>query len=49
MELPTFKGGSLLAGVDLDDTRTLLDLTEKVDARRGASKVAERTRKPSTR
>ena len=48
VELPTFKGGSLLPGVDLDDTSALLDLMEDADTGRGASKVAERTRKPTT-
>jgi hypothetical protein len=28
VELPTFRGGSLLPGVDLDDTSSLLDLID---------------------
>ena len=30
--LPTFKGGGLLPGVDLDDSAALLDLMEGTDA-----------------
>jgi hypothetical protein len=47
VELPTFKGGVLLPGVDLDDTSALLDLVDDghdyTDARASppAAKVAE--------
>jgi hypothetical protein len=32
VELPTFKGGVLLPGVDLDDSAALLELMERSDA-----------------
>lgn len=48
MELPTFKGGSLLPGVDLDDTAGLLELMEEGETARGMAKVAEHTRKRTT-
>ncbi len=33
VELPTFRGDGLLPGVDLDDTASLLDLMDGLDAR----------------
>ena len=51
VELPTFAGGVLLSGVDLDDTASLLDLMEAPVAYRGAPggaevrKVAERPKR----
>lgn len=50
-EIPTFKGGVLLAGVDLDDSAALLDLMERgthtyPKATRSARRAAE---KPRTR
>jgi plasmid stability protein len=48
VELPTFPGGVLLPGVDLDDTASLLELMESASpsssdaaGRRAASRVAE--------
>jgi len=48
MELPTFKGGTLLPGVDLDDTAGLLELMEEGERARVATKVAEQARKRTT-
>ena len=48
MELPTFKGGRLLPGVDLDDTASLLDLMEGGETAGSAARVAEPTRKRPT-
>ncbi|HSA55484.1 MAG TPA: YlcI/YnfO family protein [Gemmatimonadaceae bacterium] len=53
VELPTFRGGTLLPGVDLDDTAGLLELMDGSEPLRGApgaapprpAKVAERPRK----
>lgn len=56
VRLPTFAGGVLLPGVDLDDTASLLDLMEKPVSYRGAAvggdvivkKVAERPKGRAT-
>lgn len=43
VDLPTFRGRGLQAGVDLDDTAALLDLME---GRNASRRVAERRVKP---
>lgn len=56
IELPTFQGGALLPGVDLDDMSGLLDLMDEPSAVPDAAvatgprarKVAEPSRKPRT-
>jgi hypothetical protein len=52
IELPTFRGGTLLPGVDLDDTSALLDLMDEHErATEGparARKVAEPSRRRTT-
>jgi hypothetical protein len=57
VELPTFRGGAILPGVDLDDTSALLDLMDERDAavadaagepRARVRKVAERSKKRTT-
>jgi plasmid stability protein len=57
IELPTFKGGTILPGVDLDDTSALLDLMDEHEAavadaadepRVRVRKVAERSKKRTT-
>ena len=61
VELPTFKGGALLPGVDLDDSAALLDLMEDDVlsqlhsspaprvAERLVTRPTQRTRRPKTR
>lgn len=50
VELPTFKGGALRPGVDLDDTASLLDLMQDTvyeEPRIPRRMVAERRKRPA--